>query len=90
MLPTASTPQSIRGNRSDSLRYFGKEGRFRVEIPLNSFQSFFFRGKLQGDPIGFRVVRWEASNGRLDLALQPEPGLPKEPAGIWAVCQSRR
>lgn len=63
----------------------GKEGHFRVDIPLNSAQSFLFRGKLKGPTIQLRVVRWEERAGVLDLALEPAAGFPTDCAGLWAV-----
>jgi hypothetical protein len=64
----------------------GKDASFRVEIPLNSFQSFLFRGKLQGDPIRVSPTRWVDQDGRLELTLSVDPGPAKPWAGAWAVC----
>ncbi|HUT37286.1 MAG TPA: hypothetical protein VNE39_27640 [Planctomycetota bacterium] len=63
----------------------GKDGVFRVDIPLYSHRGFLHRAKLKGHHVKLSVVRWRGSDRLEELALAPEPGFPDDVREMWAV-----
>ncbi|MBM4030600.1 MAG: hypothetical protein FJ291_02305 [Planctomycetes bacterium] len=63
----------------------GKDGLFKVEIPLFSHRPFLHRAKLKGHHIKLSVVTWRGESQLDELVLAPEPGFPEQILEGWAL-----
>ncbi len=66
----------------------GKEGHFRVDIPLYSSRAFLHRGKMKGHDLAVEVVNWEAGATLTALELSCGPDFPQEVIEIRALYQN--
>jgi len=67
----------------------GREGSFRVDIPLYSSCAFLHRGKMKGHDLGLRVLEWQADGGLRRLKLSVGPGFPRDVMEMWVLHADR-
>lgn len=69
----------------NGVTFNGKDGKFVVDIPLNTSRSFLHRGKIKCDAPRVKVNRWEATNVLKDLRLDLDlpAGLTFEDAWVY-------
>ena len=67
----------------------GKDGQFRVDIPMFSQRSFLHQARLEGAHCEVRAEKWPADHDLRPGKLVAGAGFPSEPLAIWATCQGR-
>jgi len=78
-----STCQEFEAVRGSILN--GRDGMFRVDIPLYSARAFLHRGKLAGHHLALRVAGWSGDERLEGLVLDYEPGFPVDAEDMWAL-----